>query len=88
MDTAIMDTAIRPLRFSHIRDKRLAQLVMLLRQLHSCIDGLGTLPRPELNEIVSTAVRMCGFVDPTEAAEVIDAVLDAIEVRDPNTENQ
>jgi len=88
MDTASMGTAIKPLRSWHIQDQRLAQLVMLLRQLHACVDGLGALPRPELNEIVSTAVRMCGFVDPAEAADVIDAVLDAIEVRDPNTENQ
>ncbi|MGA8273064.1 MAG: hypothetical protein WB919_15990 [Candidatus Sulfotelmatobacter sp.] len=79
-----MDTAIKPLRFWHIQDMRLARLVMLLRQLHECVDGLGRLPKPELNEIVSSAVRMCGFEDPIEAGDVTDAVLDAIEVQDPN----
>ena len=83
-----MDTASSPLRFWHIQDKRLAQLVMLLRQLHDCVDGLGRLPKTELNEIVSSAVRMCGFVDPIEAGDVTDAVLDAIEVREPDAENR
>jgi hypothetical protein len=39
------------------------------------------LPKLELSEIVLSAIRMCGFVDPIEAREVIAIVLDAIEIR-------
>ena len=88
MVTAIMDTAVKPLGFWHIQDKRLAQLAMLLRQLQACVGGLAELPKPELNEIVSSAVQMCGFVDPIEAGDVTDAVLDAIEVPEPSAESR
>jgi len=64
-----------------IHDKRVAQLVVLLQQLDESAEGLEELPAPELSEIVSSAIRMCGFVDPIEAREVIAIVLDAIEIR-------
>ncbi|MGA8617375.1 MAG: LuxR C-terminal-related transcriptional regulator [Candidatus Sulfotelmatobacter sp.] len=40
------------------------------------------MPEPELSEIVSSAIRVCGFRDPIEAREVIATVLDAIEMQD------
>jgi len=66
-----------------VQDKRVAQLLLLLQQLHESAGGLGALPKPELGEVVSSAVRLCGFVNPIEARYVIDTVLDAIEMEDP-----
>jgi hypothetical protein len=57
------------------------QLLVLLEQLDESAEGLEELPKPELNEIVSSAIRVCGFVDPIEARDVIAIVLDAIEIR-------
>jgi len=68
---------------SLIQDKRVAQLLMVLRQLYESAEGLGALPKPELSEIVSSAVRVCGFVDPIEAQGVIATVLDGIEMQHP-----
>jgi hypothetical protein len=65
------------------KDNRVAQLLILLRQLNDCSGGLAALPKPELVEIVSSAVGICGFVNPIEAHDVIATVLDALEVRDP-----
>jgi hypothetical protein len=64
-----------------IHDTRVDQLLVLLEQLDETAEGLEKLPKPELSEIVSSAIRMCGFVDPIEAREVIAIVLDAIEIR-------
>ena len=64
-----------------IHDKRVTQLLVLLQQLDESAEGLEELPKLELSEIVSSAIRMCGFVDPIEAREVIAVVLDAIEIR-------
>lgn len=66
-----------------VQDKRAAQLLVLLQQLHESPGGLGTLPKPELGEVVSSAVRLCGFVNPIEAQDVIDTVLAALEKQDP-----
>jgi hypothetical protein len=64
-------------------NQRVAQLLMLLQQLDECAGGLETLPEPELSEIVSSALGLCGFVDPIEARELIATVLAAIERPDP-----
>ena len=66
-----------------IHDKRVARLLVLLRQLDESAGGLEALPEPELSEIVSSAIRVCGFVDPIEARDAIAIVLDAIEMQDP-----
>jgi hypothetical protein len=66
-----------------VQDKRVAQLLVLLQQLHESAGGLGALPKPELSEVVSSVVRLCGFVNPIEARDVIDTVLDALEIEDP-----
>jgi len=65
-----------------IQDKRVAQLLVLLQQVNESAEGLEALPEPELSEIVSSAIRVCGFVDPIEARDVIAIVLDAIEMQD------
>jgi len=41
------------------------------------------LPEPELSEIVSSTIRLCGFVDPIEPRYVIAIVLDALEMKSP-----
>jgi len=68
---------------SDIQDKRVAQLLVVLHQLDESAAGLGTLPEPELLEVVSSAVRLCGFLNPIEAGDVIATVLEALEMRDP-----
>jgi hypothetical protein len=66
-----------------IDDQRVARLLVLLKQLDESAGGLEALPEPELSEIVWGAIRVCGFVDPIEAREVIAVVLDAIEIQNP-----
>lgn len=65
-----------------IHDSWVARLLVLLQQLYESAEGLGALPEPELGEIVCNAIRVCGFVDPIEARDVIAIVLDAIEMQD------
>jgi hypothetical protein len=67
----------------HIDDKRVARLLVLLRQLDGSAEGLEALPEPELSEIVFSAIGVCGFVDPIEVRDVIAIVLDAIEMQEP-----
>jgi hypothetical protein len=64
-------------------NQRVAQLLMLLQQLDESAGGLETLPTPELGEIVSSALGLCGFEDPIEARAVFATVLEAIERPDP-----
>jgi hypothetical protein len=71
-----------------VQDKRVAQLLVLLKQLHESPGGLGALPKPELGEVVSSAVRLCGFVNPIEARDVIDTVLASLEMEDPIPKHQ
>ena len=66
---------------SDIQDKRVAQLLVLLQQLDESAGGLGAFPEPELREVVSSAVRLCGFLNPIEVRDVIDTVLEALEMR-------
>jgi hypothetical protein len=70
------------------KDKRVAQLLVLLRQLNDCSGGLAALPKSELVEIISSAVGICGFLNPLEAHDVIATVLDALEIRDPIPESR
>ena len=58
----------------YLKDKRVAQLLLLLQLLHRDVGGLTELPRPELSEIISSAVGMCGFVNPIEARDVVAVV--------------
>lgn len=63
-----------------IKDRRIAQLSVLLQQIQELV-GLEVLPKPELLEIVSNAVQLCGFVNPNEIQAVIVTVLDAFEMQ-------
>lgn len=65
------------------KDPRLAYLLVLLRQLDQFTHELEGLSEPELSEIISAAIRVCGFVEPVEAQHVIAAVLEALETRGP-----
>jgi hypothetical protein len=65
------------------QDQRVARLLVLLRQLDESAEGLEALPEPELSEIVSSAIGVCGFVDPIEVRDVIAIVLDTIEMQEP-----
>jgi len=67
----------------YLKDKRVAQLVILLRLLHQDVAGFAALPEPELSEIISSAVGMCGFANPIEAQDVIDVVLEVIQTEYP-----
>jgi len=70
---------------SYLRDKRMAKLVVLLLQLHASTGWLGALPKPQLIEIISSAVGLCGFVNPVEVGDVICTVLEAVETEDPSS---
>ena len=65
-----------------LADKRVGRLLVLLQQLQESAGRLAALPRPELHEIVSSAVRLCGFVNPIEEREVVITVLGALEIED------
>ena len=67
----------------YFKDKRVARLLVILRQVHESVGGLAALPKPELMEIVSCVVRLCGYVHAIEAREVIASVLEAFEPWDP-----
>jgi hypothetical protein len=67
----------------YLKDRKVAQLLLLLRQLNETTGGLVTLPKAELREVVSSAVGVCGFVNPLEVQEVIAAVLEAFEEVEP-----
>ncbi|MCU1300994.1 MAG: hypothetical protein JWQ87_1278 [Candidatus Sulfotelmatobacter sp.] len=69
-----------------IQDERLPHLLVVLQQLDESMHGLEGLPEPEASEIVSAALRVCGFVEPIEAFEVIAAILNVLETLDPFSE--
>jgi hypothetical protein len=64
----------------HVKDGRVARLLVLLRQLHESAGGLGVFPKPEVSEIVCCAARLSGFTNTIEVREVITAVLDGLEI--------
>ncbi len=67
-------------------NQRVARFLMLLRDLDDCTGGLDALPVAELSEVVSSALGVCGFVDPEETRSVIATVLEVIERTDSNPE--
>ncbi len=62
-------------------------MLVLLQQIDESAEGLDALPKPELSELVSGAIRVCGFVDPIKARDVIATVLDALDIQDPIPES-
>ena len=65
-----------------IADKRVSRLLLVLQQLDESVAGLEDLQESELSELVSVAIRGCGFTDPVEASYAIATVLEAIEKYD------
>jgi hypothetical protein len=68
-------------------NQRMARLLVLLTQIDEYAGGLDTVPVPELSEMVSSALGLCGFVDPAETRQVIATVLEAIERGGPISAN-
>jgi hypothetical protein len=77
VDKAYSDSSL------YLKDKRVAQLLLLLRLLHQDVGGFAALPELELSEIISSAVGVCGFLNPMEAQDVIDVVLEVIQTEAP-----
>jgi hypothetical protein len=71
----------------HIADKRIARLLLVLHELDQYVAGLEQLPQDELIDLVSNAIRACGFSEGTEARYAIAAVLEAIDRCDPTPES-
>jgi len=67
-------------------DNRLGRLLVLLQQLETSIVGLETIPEDEFTEVIYAALRVCGFVEPTESYQVIGVVLNALERQHPAPE--
>jgi hypothetical protein len=65
------------------QDKRVTRLLSLLHQLEESAGGLGALPAPELDEVLSSAVRLSGFSNPMEARDVIATVLEGLKIQTP-----
>jgi hypothetical protein len=62
---------------------RVAQLLRVLRELDESVPGLEALPEAELSDLVYSAIRESGFVDPIEGGYAIAAVLEVIETQAP-----
>jgi hypothetical protein len=63
----------------NITDERVFKLLTVLQELDQSVAGLEELPKDELSELVSDAIRACGFLEPEEAQYAIAAVLETIE---------
>ena len=70
-----------------VHDKRVVQLLVLLQQLNTSAGGLGALPETELGEVIASAVRLCGFLNPIEGRVVIATVLEGLKMQDPIPEH-
>lgn len=66
----------------HVKDRRIARLLILLRQINESTGGLAAFPEPQVSEIVCCAVRLSGLTTSTEARQVVAAVLEALEIQD------
>jgi hypothetical protein len=79
-------TGIGPYLTIHIADKRISRLLLVLQELDESVAGLEGLQESKLSELISVAIRGCGFVDPVEAWYAVAAVLEAIERQDSPAE--
>lgn len=61
----------------------MAQLLLLLRQLHETAGGFWGFPSAELRGVIACAVGLCGFGNPVEACDVVSGILEAIGLEDP-----
>lgn len=71
----------------HISDKRIAQLSLLLLQLCESLGALEAVPQPELFEIVTCAVSLCGFANTVDTLDVIAYILDSLQAQHPRPES-
>jgi hypothetical protein len=62
-----------------IADKRVARLLLILHDIDEAVAGIEDIPQNELVELVSAAIRACGFVNDCEARYAIASVLEAID---------
>ena len=62
---------------------RTARLLRALRELDESLVGFEALPEAELSDLVCSAIRKSGFVDPIEARCAIAAILKVIDAQDP-----
>jgi hypothetical protein len=60
-------------------DKRVARLLVVLHDLNRSLAGLEDLSQTDLQELVSSAIYVCGFANPVETNCAIASVLRAIE---------
>ena len=70
-----------------ITDKRVARLLLVLHQLDESLGALEEIPKAELSDLVTNAIKACGFEDPIEARCAISAILEMIDVSGSNPEN-
>ena len=57
---------------------RMARLFIVLSEIDEAVARIGGMPESELRELVSAAIRACGFCDPAEVRWVLASVLEAI----------
>ena len=62
-----------------IADKRVARLLLILHVIDEAVTRIEDIPQNELIELVSAAIRACGFVNDCEARYAIASVLEAID---------
>ena len=62
-------------------------MLLLLQHLDQSGEGLQALPERELSEVVSSVIRVSGFVDPIKTRDVVAIVLDVIEMQNPSPES-
>lgn len=65
-----------------LEDHRLARFLVLLQLLDQSVGGLSGVPTPELLEIITSAIRLSGFIDPVEVRVLSGFVLREVETRD------
>jgi hypothetical protein len=65
--------------FACIVDSRVAELLSVLSEIDECMAGVEYLPKPDLKELISSAIFACGFTDASEMRYAIAAILEAIE---------
>jgi hypothetical protein len=62
-----------------MRELRVANLLLILREIDETVHGLANLSESELSGLVLTAITACGFTDPAEVRLVVENVLQALE---------
>jgi hypothetical protein len=80
--TAWFDRSVRSTftdRRAGSRELRVANLLLILREIDETVHGFVNLTESELRGLVLTAITACGFTDPAEVRLVVENVLQALE---------